>query len=652
MKKKRTFFFIAVSVMIILTFSVKSAYSRPDSTVQSEALKFLKQVAGISTNEVSLISFNVSTPKMLDSETPQTVISAKISYDNTNYSLAMIFVEGKVYFYSLYPLSAISKDVQVTENSCLTLARRAINEYETCFSANHVNGFAEMIPTKLQTRDITVNSGSKRLNISYTDDSTNKTEYAKFRWVKMVDGYAIPHMSTTIIISKMGVVSSFIDNLALYKVPTTKVTVSKEDAIAIAMPYFEAYALDSKQTLKTVEATFQYGVDSASSRGDNHLIYPQWRTFAEFDGPNENSTKLYGVMLWADTGEVYHHGLQGHYQLFPAGTTTSPITLTIVAFAVVVSFSGVVLLLRRHSKQRKSKVNTFLLISSLLTIVTLLSSLYIPLGSAAEISIALGSRDGVPQEEIDADNYLCTILDYYSYIKGILSHNYYGSDTTAGHVYDAANGDGLSRSSVFHIGHGRQIDVLHSITIPPWFFHFHHHVAFRLDSGSYVKDDDIYWNSDGSNGQRLVVLWTCHQAEDAMGTLTWCDSPICQRYYEYGMPRAWFHQDYLSFDGYNNPYSANPPKCFISFTGVGPYLTNDELGYDDAGNVFIHHFYYGLMMCGWHARDSLDFAADSVWGVNYGSCMFHTGYTLYAGGGQREYGQMDVYGNSLQYFPY
>ena len=79
---------------------------------------------------------------------------------------------------------------------------------------------------------------------------------------------------------------------------------------------------------------------------------------------------------------------------------------------------------------------------------------------------------------------------------------------------------------------------------------------------------------------------------------------------------------------------------------------NDELGYDDAGDVFIHHFYYALMIYGWHARDSLDFAADSVWGVNYGSCTFHTGYTLSVGQGKREYGQMDVYGNSLIYFPY
>jgi hypothetical protein len=357
MKKNGTIFFTAVLVMIILAVSIEAAHSSIDATARSEASNFLEHVAGFSINDVSFISFNASTPEMLNSEKQQIVISGMLSYDGINYTLAIILVEGKVWYYQINPLSSISEVAQITKNSCLDVARSAIQGYQDYFDANHVTGFTEMLPTTLQTRDTVVDSEDKLLNINLTEDSARQSEYAKFRWYKKIDGYTIPAMSTAITISKNGLVSSFVDNLALYEVATTKVTVSKEKAIDIAMPYFEDNALDS-DTIEILEATFQYAADITSSRGDRHTIYPQWTIFAGLDGPNENNAKVYGVMLWADTGEVYHHGPQGYFhQNTEQSTSNSLIILAIVTIAISASFCGAILLLRSQRPIQKTVRN-------------------------------------------------------------------------------------------------------------------------------------------------------------------------------------------------------------------------------------------------------------------------------------------------------
>ncbi len=108
------------------------------------------------------------------------------------------------------------------------------------------------------------------------------------------------------------------------------------------------------------------------------------------------------------------------------------------------------------------------------------------------------------------------------------------------------------------------------------------------------------------------------------------------------MPYAWNHVTSLSFDGYNSPDASG--QVFISFIGVAPFLTYDGFGMNDAGLLFLYYFYYGALICGWTVHDSLDFAAQAVWGVNFGSCIFRSGFT--AGG---ESGQMKVYGQGTLY---
>jgi hypothetical protein len=651
MKKSRPIFLTAVLVVMILSLSAESAHSKIEADARSEASNFLEHVAGFNIKDVNVISFNVSTPEMLGSKKPQTVINGLFSYDSVNYTLAIILVEGKVWYYQINPLSAIPKNAQISENSCLGVAGSAIQGCQAYFNANHLSGFVEMLPTTLETREVVVDSGDKMLNISHTVDSANQLEYAKFRWFKKVDGYTIPQMSTTITISKMGLMCSFVDNLGLYEVTTSQVTVSKEEAIAIAMPYFEDNAIDS-DAVEIVEATFEYAADTSSLRGDRLTVYPQWKIFAGLDRGNENSARLYSVLLWADTGEVYNHSAQGYFDNdSEQPTSTSQMSLAIVTVAILGSFCGAILLLRRRSKKiRKNQPNTVHRICSLIAIIILMCALYIPL-SHADSAMILGSRHDVnnplyPNEQ-QTNQATCNWIGLASaYQAGYNVLYWYGSSTTAANAYTAARGNDDSNSYTFTIGHGGPYTVWHY-----WWgqWHPHNYMAFLADDGSHICDHFIHLNSVGHDGNRLVFMWNCHQAEDAMGS--WINYPCGTQ--EHGMPLAWCHTTDLSGDGYNNPnYWINPSQVFIGFTGIAPYLTNNKYGFEH-GKVFLYHFFWAALEMELSVHDSLDLASQALWGVNYGDSWYKNGFNLqyydWQLGVRTLYGKMEVYGNSIHY---
>lgn len=321
--------------------------------MRSQVLAFLEHVAGFDMNEVQEISFNV-THGVIEglNSVPHTGVSGRVTYRNTNYTLAMIFEEEQFWYFQMNPFSINQTGPKVSLNDCLTIAENAITNYQAFFNASHCSGFAQMIPDTMQLSNFTAEEGNRVLEI-YCSGSANQFTDVTLRWFEKVDGSKINSMSTVIEISETGVVVSFVDNLSKYKVATTEVSVSETEAINTAMPYIESYAEERNRRIGPVEATFEYSVDVMAHRGDPHSIYSMWYVFGYFESSNEDHIVAYGVMLWADTGEVYHHGAQGFFDDSPQDI---PLYIFIVIAAVVVSlFSVGLVLLKRRRKNQNSK---------------------------------------------------------------------------------------------------------------------------------------------------------------------------------------------------------------------------------------------------------------------------------------------------------
>ena len=96
-----------------------------------------------------------------------------------------------------------------------------------------------------------------------------------------------------------------------------RITVTREEAIDMALPCIEDYAKENSRIIKNVNVSFSSSVrDIQGSRGNSSLRYPEWSVEAEFyaseDKTNRDITG-YIVLIWADNGEICHKGIQGYY---------------------------------------------------------------------------------------------------------------------------------------------------------------------------------------------------------------------------------------------------------------------------------------------------------------------------------------------------
>ena len=351
---------LAVLVMcgLLALLVVSFAYADSDLSIQSQALVFLEQVAGLNLNEWKIQTFNITTNDLPALGTPHTGIVGIINHKDTNYSLAMTLANGKVWRYSIELLSAKLNDnstianVKVSADDCLAVAKSAISNYGSLFGANYGSDFAQMVPTTLQTPNMEIDKDNKALEITF-DNTEKHSGYFAIRWYEKVDGNKLGFMSTTLKIAPTGIVVLFSDNLATYKVATTEVNVSKTQAIDAAMPYIEAFAKENNRKIVSVNATFSYIRDYSSDRGNSSLIYPQWQVDAKYENQDNNSYYGYGVFIWADNGKVYAHVPAGVGQ--PTANNASPNLLYTTAIAVIVISAslGTILQLKRQKKKLK-----------------------------------------------------------------------------------------------------------------------------------------------------------------------------------------------------------------------------------------------------------------------------------------------------------
>ena len=231
----------------------------------------------------------------------------------------------------------------------------------------------------------------------------------------------------------------------------------------------------------------------------------------------------------------------------------------------------------------------------------------------------LGSENGAPQDEIDADSALASLIADYSSTAGYSAYNWYGAQTTASNIYTAAAGNGapyasgVPRSTTFYIGHGG------ATTFPSMAPPFYCKQYWITDNdGGLVYDANIFGYSSAMESN-LVVLWSCNTG-DVIGGTNWY-SWLPPASLAYGMPYAWLHTTSLNSDGYANPDTSN--VCFIGFHEAAPWLTDPTVG---ALSLFITNFYMAALEMGFSVNQALDWASQNYCSLDFSECRLYTGY--------------------------
>ena len=256
----------------------------------------------------------------------------------------------------------------------------------------------------------------------------------------------------------------------------------------------------------------------------------------------------------------------------------------------------------------------------LLVFIVLSLLVIVPTECYAKTSTVLGSTHKVDDDlEVQAMAQITQYIYDCSVASGYTSYNWFGSETTEDHIYDAAAGVGHTYSISFFIGHGGDEKVWRPFPEGQWWIY---------DSdGNRVYDREIYPYSESQN-VRFVFLWSCDQGDTIGGTHWW--SGI-----HYGMPFGWLHTTDLSTDGYASP--DNNGYCFIGFDGEAPYIIKEFDGRYGVGYYFIGHFYRAALCEDKTINEALDYASRKMWHVDFDESILYNGLP--------GYGNMVVYGD-------
>ncbi|XHH10264.1 MAG: hypothetical protein ACFCUE_06435 [Candidatus Bathyarchaeia archaeon] len=258
-----------------------------------------------------------------------------IANQQGNLSIVLSIIEGKVKFYDSGLLSGTLEGSELSINDCLTNTKEAISNYREFFNAQYCNGFDSILPSTIDAKNTTLNNANLTVNIQVNEQLKTPLKCIITTWRRSIDNMVVKDLTIQSTISKTGVITSFIDNLGVYEIATTDVSMTKEVALKTAMPYIEEYATVNERKIEATDVTLAYVRDLNGSRGDSTLIYPQWCVSALFDSSEDKDVYGFNVLIWADNGVVGSAIPQAAYH-FNNSVSNELIYLTLGTIAVTI----------------------------------------------------------------------------------------------------------------------------------------------------------------------------------------------------------------------------------------------------------------------------------------------------------------------------
>jgi hypothetical protein len=306
--KKEAVLCLCTALMLVSLASVGSVAStaNPNVDISSVASQFLVQVAGFNTSNYQVILSTPSEPSVMSSThvTPhfETHVLATISDEHGQSDAVLSFIDGKFWSYDSHSLYGNLRADEQSFNDSLNALVRIVNGYQGLFNASYCSDFAQLVSTALQTQELSVENQEFSLQIQ------NGSTLLAVLYAKIDGQYTSLRRSMQVCISSAGLVTNILDNLNTYYVATTNVTVSKDQAIAIAEPYIEAFAQKNQQNVTVINATLGYEDDGNEERGDSLALYPVWHVLGTYDTPGLSNATSYSVWIWADNGRISGSG--------------------------------------------------------------------------------------------------------------------------------------------------------------------------------------------------------------------------------------------------------------------------------------------------------------------------------------------------------
>lgn len=347
-----SFLIIAFIPFLIHPIGYCNVPATSQQTWKQLALDFLQRVAGL-----NVTAYNATWPAVYEAQLPgsahyQTFFDIKLRSENSTLNFQFIYMDGTLWTYDLLDASpAKPMGLGKTYDDALLAAIQAAEGYHYLFNLTYCDELSSMISTALQKQSLIVENNDALLNISYAE----KTDIVFCR--KILGQYA-PSQTLCMSICQNGFLTTFIDNLAIYPVATTSISVSQQEALNTAMPIAQAYANTHGQTIQSTSIRLDWVKDIDRKRGDDDFaLYPLWGFRAKLDKTNDEGASEYEVGIWADNGQIAGAGETGLLGSMPGtqrdSSGSNPYLQPMLAVTAVVLASACLGIYLRHRKRSR-----------------------------------------------------------------------------------------------------------------------------------------------------------------------------------------------------------------------------------------------------------------------------------------------------------
>ena len=307
---------VTVILMLILICSAYSyltptAHASP-STSQQKGVTILDNVVGLDLSQYMLASntYQQSSSSFMGIASQESIEYHLVS-QGSRLNVFCTFANGNLQM--LQVLDNVGSPILAKPVTADTggAAKNFLNNYQT-YTAGSIYGQLESTLNNIDaSKNLTKTSGNTKLEVSAISNG-----YTNFKWTYTINGIIAPTKFVALGFNNNSL-SYFVDNWQLYTIGSTKVTISKNDAEAIALNTAKAHSwsvpLDNdtfsannfnESNIAFAALLFDHSnYTDATHNGAPLMLYPVWRVGVQL---NKWYGDLYGIEvdMYADNGQV------------------------------------------------------------------------------------------------------------------------------------------------------------------------------------------------------------------------------------------------------------------------------------------------------------------------------------------------------------
>jgi hypothetical protein len=639
-----------------------------EPTIQEKGVSILSNVAGL-----DLAKYNVTTEEYQQDSyfdvVPEDNVGYTLESDNSKLDVYCTFANGKLHILHVLENEG-SPSMTKTCNGASEMAKNFLSDY----AAYSGNTLYDELSLMLNGIDAGENSTVARGNVELQVNAS--AECTRFSWRYTFNGVAAGDKCVALGF-KNGFLKYFVDTWDLYKVGSTAINLSKEEAVDIAIETAKAFSYNvgsgndtfevkdfNVTTAKVTQLVFCSSIGADKTRCDDPLmLFPMWRIGVGLDRFYPGNVYGIYVDIWADTLQVRHvqeafttltselvgprlfddasGTLGSHVSTEDAQLDSTSLLWIAIPAATVISIGAVPIWLRL--KKRSSRFHDFPRLRLSRFTAGLLCLLMFSVVVLAPVSLAKAdtwratiwgcevwkTSTEIEQQQATASN----VAADFSF-SGYNTNNYQGDYTVKSNILTQIEDseENYDKAAVVYFDHGVGDEN------PDDYDNWHYQVVDN--NGASVFDSDIF-PLTYSGKTYFAFINTCLSAN-----ISWQGN-----YYGtgamVGMPYAFTHRivgDTLSSNGYDYPDGG--AFCYIGFPWGSASLTQivDDDHQSSYYYMWVEKFFYYALHNYWSINMALDQASLYYFSEDFGDTALHNEFT--ADWGKTFSGcKMVVYGN-------